>query len=344
MPPLYSQLILNVRTMYHTCHLVHADLSEYNILYHNQQLWIIDVSQSVEHDHPAAFDFLRSDLKNVEEFFGRHGVKCLGLRKAFDFVTREKLTTGEETGKSDADLLAEWIEEARDEADTEVEEKSDGGAGAGADSLGLERHKEEARLHEEAVFMHSFIPRNLNDIFDPERDVEKLRRGEGSELLYADSIGIVPPVATAPSSSVSTSTTTKTSVTGPTRTSDGSAKGSVRFEEVVEDDDDDSASAPAQQPAEVTSEEGGEESEDGEDGSDGEVGDESKDGFVERKPRGHRHEDKEAKKVRALSFRPSCRNSGTDMISFAYRKERNKSRRITRKGGSKRCPRRRRRN
>ena len=317
MPPLYRQLILNVRTMYHSCHLVHADLSEYNILYHNQQLWIIDVSQSVEHDHPAAFDFLRSDLKNMEEFFGRHGVKCLGLRRAFDFVTREKLNIGEETGKSDADLLAEWIEAAREEAGTEAEEKDSGGVGAGDDSLG--RDKEKARRHEEAVFMHSYIPRNLNDIFDPERDVEKLQRGEGSELLYADSIGIVPPVSAVPS----LSTTKKAPTSGPARVPSGSAKGSVRFEGAVEEHDND-ASAPTQQPVEVTSEEGEEESQDGEeDDSDGEDGDASKDGFVERKPRGHRHEDKEAKKVRALSLPPSYRNSLAKMISFCYRRERN---------------------
>lgn len=32
-PALYYQLVKNVRTMYQVCKLVHADLSEYNILY-----------------------------------------------------------------------------------------------------------------------------------------------------------------------------------------------------------------------------------------------------------------------------------------------------------------------
>ena len=31
--PLYHELVVAVRRMYNACHLVHADLSEYNILY-----------------------------------------------------------------------------------------------------------------------------------------------------------------------------------------------------------------------------------------------------------------------------------------------------------------------
>jgi RIO kinase 1 len=55
----YLQLIKIMRVMYQKAKLVHADLSEYNILYYKKQLWIIDVSQSVEHEHPHALDFLK---------------------------------------------------------------------------------------------------------------------------------------------------------------------------------------------------------------------------------------------------------------------------------------------
>ena len=38
------------------CKLVHGDLSEYNVLYLRGKLQVIDVSQSVEHDHPQALE------------------------------------------------------------------------------------------------------------------------------------------------------------------------------------------------------------------------------------------------------------------------------------------------
>lgn len=77
MPALYMQLVTDVRTMYQQCRLVHADLSEYNLLYHEGRLWIIDVSQSVDLDHPRCFDFLREDLLHVNSFFARKGAQAL---------------------------------------------------------------------------------------------------------------------------------------------------------------------------------------------------------------------------------------------------------------------------
>ena len=35
--------------------------------------------------------------------------------------------------------------------------------------------------HEDAVFMQSYIPRNLNEVYDPERDAERVGRGEGEK-------------------------------------------------------------------------------------------------------------------------------------------------------------------
>ena len=91
---LYTVLVQDVRTMFQVCRLVHADLSEYNILYFAGRLAIIDVSQvrgvrsaarkrrrrliscrtqSVDLDHPRCFDFLKEDLTHVNDFFSRRG-------------------------------------------------------------------------------------------------------------------------------------------------------------------------------------------------------------------------------------------------------------------------------
>ena len=72
---LFAALLVDVRTLFQVCKLVHADLSEYNILYHDGRLFIIDVSQSVDLDHPRCFDFLREDLLHVSAFFSKKGMR-----------------------------------------------------------------------------------------------------------------------------------------------------------------------------------------------------------------------------------------------------------------------------
>jgi RIO kinase 1 len=59
-----------VRKIVCNARLVHADLSEYNIMLWKEKPWIIDVAQAVHLDHPHAEEFLERDLRNLEEFFG----------------------------------------------------------------------------------------------------------------------------------------------------------------------------------------------------------------------------------------------------------------------------------
>ena len=54
--------------------LVHGDLSEYNVVFHEGQLYIIDLGQAVTVYHPNAADFLERDCRNVANFFARQGV------------------------------------------------------------------------------------------------------------------------------------------------------------------------------------------------------------------------------------------------------------------------------
>ncbi|KAG2129462.1 RIO1-domain-containing protein [Suillus clintonianus] len=183
-PALYEELILNMRKMYHTCKLVHADLSEYNILFHGGHLYIIDVSQSVEHDHPSAFDFLRSDIKNIEDFFERFGVKCLGLRRCFDFITRVHVV---EEGRDEGSTLNQWL--------TEAEEEEQSAPPMNGSNNTTTSPLNTSATHEDNIFLQSYIPRTLNEVYDPERDVEVLTKGDGKNLIYAETIGLMHPTS-----------------------------------------------------------------------------------------------------------------------------------------------------
>eukprot|EP00923_Selenidium_pygospionis_P032626 GHVN01057498.1.p2 GENE.GHVN01057498.1~~GHVN01057498.1.p2 ORF type:complete len:646 (-),score=78.88 GHVN01057498.1:2481-4418(-) len=68
---LFIQTVAIMKVMFQQCRLVHGDLSEYNLLYHQGRVVVIDVSQSVGHDHSQSLDFLKRDCHNVKRFFSR---------------------------------------------------------------------------------------------------------------------------------------------------------------------------------------------------------------------------------------------------------------------------------
>lgn len=110
---LYLQMVLLMRAMYRECRLVHADLSEYNVIIHRDQIIIIDVSQSVEHDHPHSLDFLRCDCANVTKFFRSKGVSVLPLRKLFQVIADPLIRTQNEV---DLALTQRTVEAPEDDA------------------------------------------------------------------------------------------------------------------------------------------------------------------------------------------------------------------------------------
>jgi len=150
---LYRSVLVSVRNMFHTCKLVHGDLSEYNMLYHLGDAYIIDVSQSVEHDHPHALEFLRKDLFNVTEFFRKLEVAVLGLKELFDWVV---------------DTREDW--EARlDQLEVIASSRT-------------EEERSAQQIVDEEVFKQVFIPRRLNEVAKPLTDIEKSKE-EGSSCL-----------------------------------------------------------------------------------------------------------------------------------------------------------------
>ena len=53
--------------------LIHGDLSEYNVVVHDDQLVVLDLGQAVTVHHPNSRDFLERDCENVAAFFTRQG-------------------------------------------------------------------------------------------------------------------------------------------------------------------------------------------------------------------------------------------------------------------------------
>ncbi|KAG9842765.1 serine/threonine-protein kinase RIO1, partial [Aureobasidium melanogenum] len=154
---MYIQLLGYMRIMYQTCRLVHGDLSEYNLMYHQGRIFVIDVSQSVEHDHPRSLEFLRMDIKNISDFFARKGVDCLPERAIFGFITSEQ--GGVETAQME-ELIAKMYETREQQGNQDDEEVDN------------------------QVFRQQYIPQTLEQVYDVERDAARVQKGEGDDLVY----------------------------------------------------------------------------------------------------------------------------------------------------------------
>jgi RIO kinase 1 len=73
-PNLYRQILRNVEIGL-SCHLVHGDLSEYNILYWKGEARIIDYPQAVDTlRNGNAYALLQRDIERVTAYFAQYGV------------------------------------------------------------------------------------------------------------------------------------------------------------------------------------------------------------------------------------------------------------------------------
>jgi RIO kinase 1 len=70
----YADLTAQLKRMVVTAHLVHGDLSPYNVLVLDDRPVIIDVAQAISTDHPQARELLQRDVTNFARYFRRLGV------------------------------------------------------------------------------------------------------------------------------------------------------------------------------------------------------------------------------------------------------------------------------
>lgn len=155
----YLYCVKMMRTMYQKCKLVHGDLSEYNILYYQQQLYFIDVSQSVEHEHPSAADFLRKDCRNITDYFTKYGgLNPMSTQELFDFVT-------------DPTIADEDIDDHLDAMQDLIANRP----------VGMTNEQQV----DEAVFMSTFIPRSLGEVLHSEREQLDYMEGRMEKSLIS---------------------------------------------------------------------------------------------------------------------------------------------------------------
>jgi len=161
----YVQTVSIMRKMFRLCRLVHGDLSEYNLLWHADSVHVIDVSQSVESDHPRALDFLRSDCVNVNGYFRKAGgLDVMTTRQLFEFVTDPRFGDSEEEEANAMDVIMAGLAADETLADATIEEQ---------------RREDTRREVDEAVFMSQFIPRSLNQV--AETEMRNMEKGQAEE-------------------------------------------------------------------------------------------------------------------------------------------------------------------
>ena len=83
-----KEILRNLRKAYMKAHVIHADISEYNIILKpDGHILIIDWPQYVMTDHANAEELLERDLKNITTFFSRKFDLKVPVIQACDYVT-----------------------------------------------------------------------------------------------------------------------------------------------------------------------------------------------------------------------------------------------------------------
>lgn len=163
----YGQVVKHMRTLYNKCRLVHADLSEYNILYYKKTCYIIDVGQAVENDHPSALEFLRRDAANINLYFHKNDVLTMSNRELFDFIIDPTLLD---------EQIDEYLERVQDRVATRARDQTD----------------KEAEI-EDKVFLQAFIPRTMDEVAGEDIMLDRykvLTTGDTESVYYRRVLGL----------------------------------------------------------------------------------------------------------------------------------------------------------
>lgn len=92
----YDEVISFIIDGWKDAHLVHGDLSEYNILMQDGQPIMIDVGQAMTTDNYNAKELLERDIRNVNAFFRKRGADIIDDKVVFEETVNGKEEDEEE--------------------------------------------------------------------------------------------------------------------------------------------------------------------------------------------------------------------------------------------------------
>lgn len=85
----FDDIVEQMRLLYHKAKLVHGDLSDFNILYHEEKPVLIDFSQATSVEDYHANEYLQRDCKNISRFFNKFGME-IDENELFEKVKENK--------------------------------------------------------------------------------------------------------------------------------------------------------------------------------------------------------------------------------------------------------------
>ena len=83
-----KEILRNMRRAYLKAGVIHADLSEYNIILKpDKHILLIDWPQYITREHPNAQELLARDVQNILQYFKRKHKLQVKLRESSEYVT-----------------------------------------------------------------------------------------------------------------------------------------------------------------------------------------------------------------------------------------------------------------
>ncbi|ORE00154.1 RIO1 [Hepatospora eriocheir] len=118
---LYKKSLNILFDLYNKAKLVHADFSSYNLLVADDELYVIDLGQSIERTHLNSNSFLINDINNNNNYFKSKGVVVKDTNEIFEWITSLKIPHSLEGVKLNKDcFIPSCISEVNNPEDLEL--------------------------------------------------------------------------------------------------------------------------------------------------------------------------------------------------------------------------------